>query len=85
MCLLEIIFIIVKAENRVSAIQVLGWLLISLNTEKLRSASADVTGRVHVNTSKIIIFGKEFVSADTKDFIEVSGKSVPCQTVWITY
>ena len=58
-----------------SAIQVLKLLFISLNTEKLRSASPDVTGRVHANTGKIIIFGKESGSADTKDFIKVSGKS----------
>ena len=58
-----------------SAIQLLEWLLISLNTEKLRSASADVASRVHPNTSQIIMFGKEAESADTKDFIKVSGKS----------
>jgi len=43
----------------VSAIHLLKWLLISLNTEKLCSASADVASRVHPNTSQIIMFGKE--------------------------
>ena len=57
------------------AIQLLKWLLISLNTEKLRSASADVARRVHPNTSKILMFGKESGSADTKDFIKVLAKS----------
>jgi len=58
----------------VSAIQPFKWLLISLNTEKLRSVSTDVTGRVRANTSKIQMFGKESGSADTKDFIKVSSK-----------
>jgi len=60
----------------VSAIQLLKWLLISLNIEKLRSASADVANRVHPNISKILMFGKGPGSADTKDFIKVSSKSV---------
>ena len=42
MCLLWCSFIHVKPENLVSAIR----LLNSLNTEKLRSASAFVAGRV---------------------------------------
>ena len=50
-----------------SAIKLLKWLLISLNTEKLRSASADVTCRVYANTRNILMFGK--------NFIVVSGKS----------
>ena len=58
-----------------SAIQLLKWLLNSLNTDKLCSASADVASRVHANTSKIRMFGKESGSPDTKDFIKVSGKS----------
>ena len=58
-----------------SAIQLLKWLLISLNTEELRSSLEDVASRVHHNISKILMFGKESGSADTKDFIKVSGKS----------
>jgi len=46
------------AENLVSAIQLLKWLLVSLNREKLRSASADLAGRVHPDASKMIMFGK---------------------------
>ena len=61
---------------RQNAIELIKWLLISLNTEKLRSASADVASRVHPNTSKILIFGKESGSSDTKDFIKVSSKLV---------
>jgi len=61
----------------VSAIRLLKWFLIGLNTEKLQSASADVAGRVHPNTSKILMLGKESGYADTKDFIKVSGNSVP--------
>jgi len=59
----------------VSANRLLKWLLISLNKEKLCSAFVDVTGSVHANISKIIMSGKESGSADTKDFIKVSGKS----------
>jgi len=62
--------------KQMSAIQILKWLLISLNAENQRSASADGVSRVHHNTSKIPMFGKEYGSADTKDFIKVSGKSV---------
>jgi len=62
-------------ENLVSAIRLFKWLLISLNTEKLRSASAYVAGRVHPITSKIIKFEEDSGSADTKEFIKVSGKS----------
>ena len=58
-----------------SAIQLLKWLLISLNAKNLRSASADVANRVHPNTSKIIMFGKESGFKDTKDSIKVSAKS----------
>jgi len=57
------------------AIQLLKWILISLTTEKLLSVSTDVAGRVHPNTRKSIMFGKESGSADTNDFIKVSGKS----------
>ena len=39
---------------------------------------------IHSNTSKIIIFGKQSGSADTKNFIKVSGKS-PRQTAWTKY
>ena len=53
----------------------LGCSLIGLNTKKLCSASADVASKEHPNTSNIIMFGKESGSADTKDFIKVSGKS----------
>jgi len=60
------------SENLVSAIQLLKWLLISFNTNKLRSASADVASRVHPNTSKFLMFGKKSGSADTKDFIKTS-------------
>jgi len=59
----------------VSAIRLLKWLLISLNIKKLLCASANVTARVYASTSKIIMFGKESGSADTKDFIKVSVKS----------
>jgi len=55
--------------------KILEWLLISLNAEKLRSASADEASRAHPNISKIPMFRKESGSADTKDFIKVSGKS----------
>jgi hypothetical protein len=64
-------FINVKAENLVSAIRLLKWLLISLNTEKLSSASADMAGRVHPNISKILMFENQSGSANTKDFIKV--------------
>jgi len=59
----------------VSAIPLLKWILISPNTEKLPPGSADMACRVHPNTSKFLMFGKESGSADTKDFIKVSGKS----------
>ncbi|KAK2149188.1 hypothetical protein LSH36_463g04007 [Paralvinella palmiformis] len=55
----ELSVTVVNAENLVSAIRLLIWLLISLNTEKLRSASADVTGRVLANTSKFLMFVKK--------------------------
>jgi len=60
----------------VSAIQLLKWVLISLNTEKLGSTPEDVAIRVHRNTSKILMFGKESGTADTKDYINVSDKWV---------
>jgi len=63
----------------------LKWPLISLNTEKLRSASADVSDRVHHNTSKILILGKEPGSADTKDSIKYYQVNKPCQTPGTTY
>ena len=53
-----------------SAIQLLKWLLISLNTEKLRPTSVDVTGTVQADISKIRIFGNESGSGDTKNFIK---------------
>jgi len=58
----------------VSAIRLLKWLLVSLNTDKLRSTSAGVASRVYPNTSKILMFGKESGSADSMDFIKVLGK-----------
>jgi len=69
----------VKAENLVSVMWFFKWNLISLNTEKLRSASACVTDRVHANTSKILMFGKESGSADTKDFTKYQVNR-PCPT-----
>jgi len=48
---------------------------VSLKTEKLRSAPADVAGREHYNTSKVLMFGKIPESGDAKDFMKVSGKS----------
>ena len=54
-----------------SAIQLLTWFF---NIEKLRSASADKANRVHPNTNKIVMSGKISRSADSKDFINVSGK-----------
>jgi len=53
MCLLLCIFINVQAENLVSAIRLIKSFLISLNTEKLRSASADEAAGVPSNTRKI--------------------------------
>ncbi|KAK2150903.1 hypothetical protein LSH36_383g01009 [Paralvinella palmiformis] len=44
-------------------------------------ASADVASRVHPNASKMIMFGKESGSADTKDFVKVSGCPAPCYSV----
>ena len=73
----------VLLENLVSVIQLLKWLLINLNTEKLRSVSADVAGKVHHNTSKILMFGEISGSADTEDFIKISGKSTTYWTIWM--
>ena len=53
-----------------SVIRFLKWLLVSLNTEKLGTDSADVA-----NIRKIVMFGKESGSADTTNFMKVSGKS----------
>jgi len=60
---------------RVSLIQLLKWLLVSLNTERLHSASTDMASRVHTNTSKILMFGQESGSANTKDFSNASSQS----------
>ena len=65
----------VKLENLVSDIRLLKWLLVSLNTERLHSASTDMASRVHTNTSKILMFGQESGSANTKDFSNASSQS----------
>ena len=64
-----------REENLVLAIQLLKWLSISLNTEKLRFAFADMADKIHPNTSHILIIGNISGSRDTKDFIKVSGRT----------
>ena len=73
-----------KPLSLVSAIQLLKWLLISLNTWKPRSASADVTSRVYPNTSKILCSERNL----DLQILRISSKyqlNRVCQTVWTRY
>ena len=66
----------VNAESLLSDILLLKWFLISLRTEKDRSASTDETCYVQPNASSVRMLGNASVSAWARDCIKQSGRVI---------